>query len=148
MLRLVEPYVVRKQRKDKIKVKLNFERKALRLLNSMIFNPQSLNLREAGINSEWKAKDASGRNQIIHIQKWLQTKVFEKIDDSSFKIPEKYSGALPQLYIDRLIEIVKYYEPIGFMVAYADEYVLLLNTLEGKVGEDKALNELLDYKEI
>lgn len=127
---------------------LCLDRSALRLLDRMIRNPGTLGLQEVGPQfQQWRAKDEAGAKEILRLQKWLEMKVFERVSEDAFKIPEKWEGGLPQTYVDRLLEVVKYYEPLGFLPAHVQDYFNLRNALEGKTGEDKALTELFDYKE-
>lgn len=127
---------------------LKFERAALRLLDRMVRNPRDLALQEVSPQfQQWRPKDEAGARQLFHLQKWLEKKVFEKVSDEVFRIPETWEGGLPQVYVDRLLEIVKYYESLGFLASYVQDYFSLLNSLQGKTGDDKALAELLDYRE-
>jgi len=137
------------KREGRQEMKLSLTEGSANLLKAMVIEPHMLNLALVGENfKHWRAHDNSGARQVVSLQKWLEQKVLEKAEPKGFVAPKDgWTGALPQVYVDRLKEIVKHYEPLGMMPTVTRDYLSLVDALDGKPLEDKATEELLDYKE-
>jgi hypothetical protein len=135
-------------------MKLKFDRQALWILDQMVRVPQAAEFQRDifAVNpphgmKQWAAKDMAAARQIRHVQSWLKEKVLEKKSEDILGYPESWVGELPKNYVQRILDIVKYYEPLGMLAGRTEAWLSLLDSLEGKTGEDEeAIEDLLNYK--
>lgn len=112
------------------------------LLNLFVREPSP---QMESIIKQYSVTDQDVAKQVIRLRKWLEAKVFEPLKTdpekpdriTGYNFPERRDVGLKQVYLERLLDILKHYEPVGRQIGVAHLYYPLLWKLKGEsVAED------------
>jgi len=123
-------------------------RKALQFLDMIIRQPHLLPFPDMETPIKpYAASDSTGAEQMIALQKWLETKVLKKVviqeldiekelpEVAKYVIPvglEEFKVGLAKTYISRVQEVMKHYVEIGRMTLICSMYTELQYALKGE----------------
>jgi hypothetical protein len=126
--------ILDRHKERRSEVNLEFPKTEIGLLNAFLREYQNLPMNEIMPPLRpYQAKDKPGAKQIAALQRWLEKKVMEKkVEGTGYKFND-WSGSLPKVYVERLLEIVKHYEPLGMLpTVFMQDYWSLRAKLEGE----------------
>jgi len=140
--------VLDNRREGRKLMNITLSRKALEMLDMIIRQPQRLPFTdmEKPIKA-YSANDTTGQEQIVALQKWLETKVLKKViiqkmqekdeipEVAKYVVPASYEGStvgLAKIYVKRLKEVMEHYQDMGKLTLMCEMYLELKFALEGK----------------
>jgi hypothetical protein len=119
------------------KVEISFCKDSIGLINAMLRNPFMLKGGLEKVNVEpYKAKDEVGARQTRRVVRWLEKSVLGERNEI-----KAWKGRIDKVYVERLKAIVKHFEDVGYMSYLVDDYLTLLDELEGKELDDDSIEE-------
>jgi hypothetical protein len=120
-------------------------------LYRILFNPYAFPLTHVRVAGQpllpWRprgeGKEALRVAKQIHaLKKWFNLHVATEVSEKFGKIEHQFGTSdiqvgLTQVYIDLLLDLIEYYEPIGCLAEYVDVYLPLI----GKLKDEKYMIE-------
>ena len=134
-------------------MKITLTKEAVFLLNLMLRQPQQLPLARAGMMqanqmpSEFKSPDVKHAKKVATLRKWLEEKVMEpereenKKEALAFRY-RAYDGSLMQSYCEVVMDIVKFYQPIGMLTDFTTTWTEIYDVFEGRVHKLDSLDAI------
>lgn len=135
-------------------MRFSLEPREVRFIYRMLFNPYEfpLNAVEGGLKPyrpTGSPKDVMRTGKMIAGLKknWFNAKIVEGTEEKDGLTFHKFhkenvETSLTQVYLDLLVQIAEYYQPIGVLAETVDVYVPLLAKLKGEnYVEDEFLDE-------
>lgn len=119
-------------------MKLKLSKNSMGMLNLMVRLPVNL---AGGLRTmvekikPYKAQDDVASREVGRIARWLEKQFKDKSE------PPAYEGKIEQRYVDRMKDIAKHYEEVGRSSYLVQEYVGLLDELEGKEADGEGIEE-------
>ena len=124
---------------------LKLNQRATGMLNLLLRSPEFLPIND--VRPELKpyaGKDLTAARQIAALKTWLEKRVFDQPGD---KFPKYKEVGLKKGGVDRLKEMVVYYERLAGLPALSEMYCKLKDALDGKAYEEEDLYEEEDSEE-
>lgn len=121
----------------KVEMKFKVNRVSAPFLNNLLRNVGGLGTHLLGTPTfpHYKVKDRAGARQVLALERWIEKEL--KVLEDVREIPESWSKelTLQKTYVDRLLDMLKHYEELGYLAATMKFYWELYDALTGETTQ-------------
>lgn len=136
-------------------MKLKLSSSAVAVLNNMLREPMKLPLQRAGMTQsngmpkEFQSQDPKHAKKVATLRKWLEEKVFEK--ETTIKegkevaasfVFKDFEGSLLNSYCEIVLDVLRFYQPVGMLVEMSTVYTELLDAFEGRSNSADSIDDI------